>query len=259
MSTRFALALLLSVCVFGAASTAGAAGREVTVFAAASLTNALTEIGTLYEAKGHGKAVFSFASSSTLAKQIESGSPADVFISANEEWADHLEKKNLLMPGTRVNLLRNTLVVVAPAEPAPKEMTAITAESLNAVLGKDGRLAVGDPAHVPAGKYAEEALKKLGAWDSLKDRLAPAKDVRAALVLVERGEAPLGIVYATDAAVTKNVKVVATFPADSHAPIVYPAALTGTADKAGGSQFLDFLKTPEARAVFEKHGFTLFQ
>ncbi len=249
---------LLSVLVPGATpAPAHAADKEVTVFAAASLTNALTDIGKIYEEKGNGKVVFSFASSSTLARQIESGAPADVFLSANEEWMDYLEKKNLVMPGTRANLLRNTLVFVVPADSPLKEV-APTKEAILAALGKDGRLSVGDPAHVPAGIYAEEALKDLGAWDAVKDRLAPMKDVRAALVLVERSESPLGVVYATDAAVTEKVRAAGTFPADSHAPIIYPAGLTSTADKAGGERFLAFLKTSEVKAVFAKYGFTLF-
>ncbi len=249
---------LVLFCFVCGAGPVRAADKEVTVFAAASLTNALTDIGKMYEEKGLGKAVFSFASSSTLAKQIESGSPADVFISANEEWADYLEKKNLLMAGTRVSLLRNSLVIVCPADASQKAIDPITAKALLEALGKDGRLAVGDPAHVPAGMYAEEALKKFGAWDALKDRLAPGKDVRATLVLVERGETPLGIVYATDAAISQRVRRVGVFPADSHAPIIYPATLVGTANKTEGGKFLEFLKTPEARAVFEKYGFTSY-
>lgn len=239
------------------AGSSAAAETELLVFAAASTTDVITEIGDLYMARNLGLIKPSFASSSTLAKQIASGAPADVFLSANPKWMDFLEEKNLLFQETRFDLLGNRIVLISPADSALGQIDVAPGFSLADLLGKDGRLSTGDPDHVPAGMYGKEALQNLGVWDQVKDRLAPMKDVRAALVLVERGEAPLGLVYATDAAVSKKVRVVGTFPADSHPPIVYPLAAVSGGKTSEARQFMDFLKSPEARAVFEKYGFNV--
>jgi molybdate transport system substrate-binding protein len=234
---------------------AAAADTEVVVFAAASTTNALNEIAELYAARKLGRIKSSFASSSTLAKQIESGAPADLFLSADLKWMDYLEEKNLIVKESRFDLLSNRIVLIVPAGSAVKQINVTPGLVLTAVLGTDGRLAIGDPEHVPAGRYGRKALETLGAWDQVKDRLAPMKDVRAALVLVERAEAPLGLVYSTDAAISRKVRVAGDFPADSHPPIVYPVAAVSGGKIAEAKQFLDFLRSPEARAVFGKYGF----
>lgn len=250
-----AIVIATGLGVVVAGGNAAAGQGDVIVFAAASTTNAITEIGELYAARQKGSLTPSFASSSTLAKQIESGAPADVFLSANKKWMDYLEEKNRIVKTGRFDLLSNRIVLIAPMDSPLTQIDIVAGFSLADALGKEGRLSMGDPDHVPAGMYGKKALEKLGCWDSIKDRLAPMKDVRAALVLVERGEAPLGQVYATDAAISKKVRVVGTFPTDSHPPIVYPvAAVTGGMGPAA-EQFLAFLKTPEARAIFEKYGF----
>lgn len=235
-----------------------AAETDVLVFAAASTTNAVTEIGELYAARNPGRRITpSFASSSTLAKQIESGAPADVYISANQKWMDFLEEKNLIAKASRFDLLSNRIVLIAPVDSGLKQMDIAPGFSLAAALGTDGRLSMGDPDHVPAGMYGKKALENMGSWDPVKDRLAPMKDVRAALVLVEREEAPLGLVYATDAAISQKVRVVGTFPVDSHPPIVYPVAAVSGGKTAEARHFLEFLKSPAARTVFEKYGFSV--
>ncbi len=228
---------------------------SVTVFAAASLTDAMTDILGEWQAAGHPAAKTSFAASSTLAKQIEAGAPANLFASADTKWADYLDTKHLLAAGSRVNLLRNDLVLIAPAGHAANDAIIGAGFDFAGLLGADGRLATGDPTHVPVGLYATQALKKLGLWDKLQPRLAPTEDVRAALLLVERGEAPLGIVYATDAAVAKNVVIVGRFPADSHDPIVYPFAVVAAGDTPDARALLAYLKGPEAKAAFQKRGF----
>ncbi len=232
--------------------------ESVTVFAAASTTNAINDIGKLFAERGKGKIVPSYASSSTLAKQIEQGAPAAVFISADEPWMDYLAERKLIEPGSRFNLLGNKLVLIAPSASAINKVDIGPKLDLVKLLG-DGRLATGDPDHVPVGKYAKAALSKLGVWNDIESRLARAADVRGASTLVERGEAPLGIVYSTDAAITPKVQVVGTFPADSHPKIVYPTALVAGKATAAAKNFLEFLKTPEAKAVFEKYGFTALQ
>ena len=229
---------------------------EVVVFAAASTTDALTEAGKLFTAKSGHTIKPSFASSSTLAKQIEQGAPAHVFVSANEKWADYLEQKKLLAAGTRTSLLGNSVVLIAPAGSDSPDLKIEKGFDLVAAL-KGGRLSVGDPDHVPAGIYAKEALTSLGVWAVLEPKLARMNDVRSALALVERGEAPFGIVYGTDAAITKGVKVVGTFPADSHKPVSYPVALISGKDSPAAKDFLGFLKSDPAKAVFRKYGFTV--
>jgi molybdate transport system substrate-binding protein len=245
---RFLYALLVLLLPL----TASAQG--VTMFAAASLTDAMKDISAKWVADGHQPLVLSFGSSSTLARQIEAGAPANVFASADEKWMDYLAQKNLIAADTRKDLLGNDLVLVVAAD-KPKHVTIDKSFNMLGLLGADGRLATGDPAHVPVGIYAEQALKKLGMWDAVSPRLARTEDVRAALLLVERGEAPAGIVYATDAAVSKAVMVAGTFPADSHDPVSYPFAVTKLGDTAEARALLKFLSGPQAHAVFAQRGF----
>jgi molybdate transport system substrate-binding protein len=228
--------------------------QEVRVFAAASLTDAMKDISAKWVEVGHPALRMSFGSSSTLARQIEQGAPANVFASADEKWMDYLAEKTLIAADTRKDLLGNDLVLVVAAD-KPIHVTINKFFDLMGLLGSDGRLATGDPAHVPVGIYAEQALKALGMWDRVSPRLARTEDVRAALLLVERGEAPAGIVYATDAAVSKAVTVAGTFPADSHDPVSYPFAVTKTGDTAEARALLSFLTSATARAVFVQRGF----
>jgi molybdate transport system substrate-binding protein len=232
----------------------GAHAQTLTVFAAASLTDAMKDISAKWVTAGHQPLSLSFGSSSTLARQIEQGAPANVFASADEKWMDYLADKKLLAGGTRKDLLGNDLVLVVPAD-KPMHVTIGKSFDLMALLGANGRLATGDPAHVPVGIYAEQALKALGMWDSVQPRLARTEDVRAALLLVERGEAPAGIVYATDAAVSKAVMISGTFPADSHDPVSYPFAVVKSGDTPDARALLTFLSGPAARAVFAQRGF----
>jgi molybdate transport system substrate-binding protein len=231
-----------------------ARAQDVTVFAAASLTDAMKDISAKWVEAGHKPLVMSFGSSSTLARQIEQGAPANVFASADEKWMEYLAEKQLIAAGTRKSLLGNDLVLVVAAD-KPMHVTINKSFDLAGLLGTNGRLATGDPAHVPVGIYAEQALKKLGMWDSISLRLARTEDVRAALLLVERGEAPAGIVYATDAAVSKAVMVAGTFPSDSHDPVSYPFAVTKSGDTPDARAWLTFLTSPPARAVFVQRGF----
>ncbi len=231
-----------------------ARAQELTVFAAASLTDALKDVAAQWVAAGHPPLRLSFGASSTLARQIEQGAPANLFASADEKWMDYLADKKLLAEGTRKDLLGNDLVLVVPAG-KPVHVTIGPGFDLAALLGPDGRLATGDPAHVPVGIYAEQALRKLGLWDSIQPRLARTEDVRAALLLVERGEAPAAIVYATDAAVSKAVSVAGTFPANSHDAVTYPFAVTKAGDTPDARALMTFLAGPQARAVFLQRGF----
>ena len=227
---------------------------EVLVFAAASTTQAIGELGELFAQKGLGTLKGSFASSSTLAKQIEQGAPANLFISADVEWADYLDKKGLLVSDTRVNLLANALVLIAPID-SPLQPTPIDASLKIDAMLNHGRLAMGDPDHVPVGIYARQAFEKLGLWKTVEPTLARADSVRAGLALVERGETPLGVVYASDEVTSKKVKIIGTFDAALTDPIVYPAALVKEHDTPEAQKLLEFLKTPEAKAVFVKYGF----
>lgn len=249
-------AIIAAGCALGLLLAAGtaSAGRELVVFAAASTTNAVTEIGRVFE-QAHGiKVVNSFAASSTLAKQIAHGAPAEIYISANQKWMDWLESQKLVIADTRVNIARNTLVLIAPAASAQPEVAVGPSLDLPALLA-GGRLAMGDPAHVPAGMYGKQSLESLGLWPRMRDRVAAAATVRAALALVERSEAPLGVVYASDAAISAKVKVVGRFPADSHRPIVYPAAVVQGHDSPEARQYLRFLGGPQAAAIMGKYGF----
>lgn len=253
-------AVLAALAALACASAPEARAQQgPMVFAAASLTDAMRALGQEWVARGHPAPRFAFAASSALARQIEQGAPADIFMSADEAWMDYLQQRNLIVTDTRTSPIGNALVLVAPADAA--RPLAITRETnLLALLGPDGRIATGDPAHVPAGRYARAALTWMGQWDALSPRLARADNVRAALLLVERGEAPYGIVYATDAAVGQGVRVVGTFPAASHAAITYPFALTRRAE--GNTQardFLAFVTGPGAQPVFRRLGFRLAQ
>ena len=241
----FALVLLVPMA---------ARAQQLTVFAAASLTDAMKDVSALWAKDGHPPLRLSFAASSTLARLIEQGAPAALFASADQKWMDYLTQKNLIVADTRKDLLGNDLVLVVPAD-KPLHVTIGPDFDLLGLLGANGRLTTGDPAHVPVGIYAEQALKKLGWWDKIAPRLARTDDVRAALLLVERGEAPAGIVYATDAAVSKAVMVAGTFPASSHDPVTYPFALTKSGDTSEARALLTFLEGPQARTVFVQHGF----
>jgi molybdate transport system substrate-binding protein len=231
-----------------------ARAQELTVFAAASLTDAMKDVSALWTKAGHPPLSLSFGASSTLARQIEQGAPAALFASADEKWMDYLAQKNLIAADTRKDLLGNDLVLVVPAD-KPQHVTVGPDFDLLGMLGSTGRLATGDPAHVPVGIYAEQALKKLGLWDKVAPRLAATEDVRAALLLVERGEAPVGIVYGTDAAVSKAVMVAGTFPANSHDPVSYPFAVVKSGDTPEVRALMTFLEGPRARAVFVQRGF----
>ncbi|WP_239952646.1 molybdate ABC transporter substrate-binding protein [Pantoea sp. Z09] len=251
LSTRWGIAAALSVTLAGQA----VAAEKVTVFAAASLTNALQEIAAQYKKHTDVEVVSSFASSSTLARQIEQGAPADLFISADQQWMDDAVAKKSMDDATRVTLLGNELVLVAPRSDSAKPVTLNQQTDWKSLL-KGERLAVGDPDHVPAGIYAQEALQKLGAWETVSPSLARANNVRAALALVERNETPYGIVYGSDAVASAKVQVVGTFPADSHKPVEYPMAIVKEHNRAAVKAFYDYLKGPEAAAVFKQYGFS---
>lgn len=233
------------------ASFSAAHAEDITVFAAASLKTALDEIATEWQAQ-HGDTVsVSYAASSKLAKQIQEGAPADIFISASTDWMDAVQESGDIKVATRKDLLGNTLVLVGTGTPAAAEITA-----LPTLLG-DGKLAMGMVDSVPAGQYGKQSLEKLGLWTTVEAQVAQADNVRSALKLVATGEAPLGIVYGSDAVAEPGVGVVATFPADSHDPIVYPAALTTQSTSAAASAFLDSLSQDSAKAVFTAQGFTV--
>lgn len=251
-ASRLARALLLALALL---APLRAEAGEVTVFAAVSLAEAMDEVGRLWnEATGHKVAV-ALAASPVLARQIAQGAPADVFVSADIGWMDWLEVEGGVVPGSRVDLLGNALVLVAHG-PEAAPVAIAPGLDLAAMLG-DGRLAMALVDSVPAGIYGRAALESLDAWDQVASRLAQADNVRAALALVALGEAPLGVVYATDAVAEPRVSVVGTFPADSHPPIVYPAAVVAGRDNPLGPEFLAFLQGDAARAAFERQGFTM--
>ncbi len=253
--------LLACLLVILLSSPWGIAARaqdaKLVVFAAASLKDALDEVNTAYQHEKGQETATSYAASPTLAKQIEAAAPADVFISADLDWMDYLAKRNLIKPETRANLLGNRLVLIAPANSAAKLGIAPNFPLAQA-LG-NGRLAIADPNGVPAGRYGKAALEALGVWSTVADRLAPAENVRATLALVSRGEAPLGIVYQTDANSDKGVQIVGTFPQDTHPPIIYPIAVVASSTNRGAPAYIAFLKSPAARPIFEKHGFMALQ
>ncbi|MEI7713444.1 MAG: molybdate ABC transporter substrate-binding protein [Rhodospirillales bacterium] len=244
--------LFLLVLAFVVPLTAHA--QPLTVMAAASLTDALKDISALWEKAGHKALQISFGASSTLARQIEQGAPAAIFASADEKWMNYLADRQLIASGTRKSLLSNALVLVVPVAKA-KSVSIVPGFDLLGMMGADGRLAVGDPAHVPVGIYAEQALRTLGLWDRVAPRLARTEDVRAALRFVELGEAPVGIVYATDAAISKGVGLAGVFPESSHDPVTYPFAVVRAGDNPEARAFMTFLEAAPARAVFVRRGF----
>jgi len=244
----------LAACALPLGASRAAATDEVTVFAAVSLQTALEAIARRWRERSGRGVRFSFASSSALARQIEQGAPAAIFASADEQWMDHLQGRGLIVPATRVSLLGNRLVLVVPAARAAS-VDLRPGFNLAALLGADGRWVTGDPSHVPVGRYAQQALTTLGVWPFAQTRLVRAENVRAALALVERGEALAGIVYATDAAASTRVHVAGTFAADSHAPISYPFAVVTRNDSAAAREFLQFLGSAEAREAWRSHGF----
>ena len=237
---------------------AAQAAETTTVFGAASLKNALDDAGKAFTAQSGIEIRASYAASSALARQIEAGAPADLFASADLEWMDYLAKKNLIRPDTRVSLLGNRLVLIAPRD-AKENTVAFTPEGFAKALGSDGRLATGEVNSVPIGKYAKTAFEKLGLWGSIQPRLAQSDNVRAALALVSRGEAPLGVVYESDAKSDLGVKVVGVFPADSHPLVVYPFAVTADAKGDGAKRFLDYLRSAAAKPFFEAQGFSVIE
>jgi len=253
MQRRQWLAGAVTALCFGSmgARSADAQG-SVLVFAAASLANVLTDLDQAFAARTGIHVTSSFAASSTLAKQVEAGAPADVYFSADLQWMDYLQQRGLLRPGSRRDVVGNSLVLIAPAA-SPLRVRIAPGFDLGRLLG-GGRLAVADPDSVPAGIYGREALQKLGVWSSVAPRLVRAENVRAALEYVARGDAPLGIVYRTDALVEKQVRIVGVFPASSHAPIVYPVALTRRAGE-GAARYLVFITSADARPIFRKWGF----
>jgi molybdate transport system substrate-binding protein len=249
---RYAAILWLAIASF--AGLPDARAENVTVFAAASLKNALDDVAAEWKKTVSAPDVTaSYASSSVLARQIEQGAPADVFISADTQWMNYLAQRSLIQQPH--DLLGNRLVLIA-AKGNPITLTLSPGLDLEKILAGE-RLAVGDPSNVPAGLYAKEALTKLHMWDAVQSRLAPAADVRAALVLVSRGEAPLGIVYETDAKIDPNVRIVDVFPEDSHAPIRYPVAVVKASRNDGAAKFVAFLEQPAAQAIFARYGFAL--
>lgn len=245
---RWIAALLVASLMATAAHAA-----PVTVFAAASLKNALDEVGAEYEKTG-GEARFSYAASSAIARQIEQGAPADVYVSADSDWMNYLAERKLIVAASRRDLLTNRLALIAPAD-SKVALKVGKGMPLAKALGS-GRLAVAGP-DVPAGKYAKASLTALGAWDSVSGKLVQAENVRAALQFVARGETPLGIVYDTDAKVERKVRIVGLFPDGSHPKIVYPAAVVASSKNPDAAKFLAFMRTPKAAAVFRKYGFTV--
>jgi molybdate transport system substrate-binding protein len=246
-------AVALAFLTAASATPTSAQEHTITIFAAASMKNAIDDINAAFSKATGIKAVASLAASSALAKQIEQGAPADVFASADLDWMDYLDRKGLIKKDTRINLVGNKLVLIAPKE-SKLDNVKIEQGFDVARLAGDGRIAVADVRAVPAGKYAKAALEKLGAWAAAEPKLASAENVRAALALVGRGEAPLGIVYETDAKIDPSVKIVGYFPEDSHPSIVYPVAMTATA-KLQTTRYLNFLRSQASKNVFETYGF----
>ena len=244
----------MAAAVLSVATPAAAQTKEpLTVFAAASLTNALSEIGKAYTARTGQPVHFSFASSGVVARQLEAGAKADLFFSADTEWMDYVQTRGLIDPATRRDVLRGRLALIAPVASTVR-LTIKPGFPLVAALGPSGRLATGDPASVPAGRYAKSALTALGIWPAVVDRLARADNVQVALTYVAHGEAPLGIVYETDAAIEPGVRIVGLFPEKTHAPIVYPLAVMRTASP-GAADFYRFAQGPEARAIYARYKF----
>jgi len=256
MLRRRTILAMVAVLACSAALAADPAPQPVTVFAAASLTNVLGKLGDDFTKSTGVPVRLSFAASSILARQIEAGAGADVFLSADQEWMDYLEQRGRIQKSSRHNLLGNRLALIAPAD-SKIELKIAPGFPLATALGK-GRLATGDPDSVPVGRYARQALTTLGVWNDVADRLVRAEDVRHALMFVARGEVPLGIVYETDARIDKRVRLVGLFPAESHLPITYPVALTAGAGP-NAARFLDFIRGDAGRSAFEGFGFTVLR
>ena len=246
----FAMLAILLV----AAPTGVAAQEQITVFAAASLKNALDDTSTAFSKATGVKVVASYAASSALAKQIEQGAPADIFISADLQWMDYAAERKLIKPDTRINLLGNRLVLIAGKDSKLDQVDIVQGFDIARLAG-DGRIAVADVKAVPAGLYAKAALQSLGAWAAAEPKLAMAENVRATLAFVARGETPIGIVYETDAKIEPKVKIVGVFPDGAYPPVIYPAAATVTG-KPTAMRYLDFLRTPAAKTIFERYGFS---
>lgn len=252
------LQTLIAILLFAFAGFAQAADKPITVFAAASLKESMDEAAAKFGQDTGQRVVVSYAASSALARQIEQGAPADVFVSADLDWMDELQGKGLVDATTRQNLLGNTLVLIAPTTGSARAFALRKGGDLLPLLGADGRLAVALVDSVPAGKYAKAGFESLGMWDALQPRLAQAENVRAALLLVARAEAPLGVVYGSDARAEPRVRVLAVFPPGSHPPIVYPVARVLASGQPQAAAFVRWLQTPEASAIFRAHGFTTF-
>lgn len=258
-ATARTVRLLLATCLalVACAFPAHAAGAPLTVFAAASLKESMDEAALAYQ-RQTGQAVrVAYAGSSALARQIEQGAPADVFVSADLDWMDELQSRGLIDASTRSELLGNTLVLVAPEEDPAAPVDLAQGSDLRPLLGERGRIALALVDSVPAGKYAKAAFTSLGMWDGLAPRAAQVESVRAALLLVARGETPLGVVYGSDALAEPRVRVLATFPEDSHPPIVYPAAKVKASAHPAAAAFLHWLRTPAASTIFHSHGFSV--
>jgi molybdate transport system substrate-binding protein len=248
---------LLVLSWIALSTTVSAQQNKLVIFAAASLKDALDEVNVVYQRDKRQETTTSYAASSTLAKQIEAAAPADIFISADLDWMDYLAKKNLIKLATRTNLLGNRLVLIAPVDSTVK--LAIGPNFPLAQALGTGRLAIADPSGVPAGKYGKGALEALGVWSSVADKLAPAENVRATLLLVSRGEAPLGIVYQTDAVADKGVKILGVFPDNTHPPIIYPIAAVAASTNSADADYIAYLEAPAARTIFGKQGFMILK
>jgi molybdate transport system substrate-binding protein len=249
---------LLAVTVVATAWGAGLArAADLTIFSAVSTTGAMTKIGSMFEAKTGKKIQFSFGATSTLARQIERGAPVDIFLSADHVWMNYLQDRKLIDTGSRVDILGNSLVLITPLN---SDLKIKIAKGFNlAELLKGKRIAMGDPDHTAVGIYAKESLTNLGVWSQIEPMLARADSVRASLAMVERGEVGAGILFGTEAAVSKNVRLVDTFPAESHKAITYPVALLAKARVADARTFVSYLKTLEAEEVFRQFGFNLLK
>lgn len=255
MFNRIARMFLLLAIASGLAAPALAERRAPVVLAAASLQDALTEAAERWAGRSRPKPVLSFAGSSALARQVMAGAPADLFISADEAWMDAVEEKGLLVPGTRADFLGNRLVLIAPAG-SDLGITAISRRTpIRRWIG-NGRIALADPRSVPAGRYAQAALTHFGLWSDVSSRMVALDNVRAVLVMVERGEVPLGVVYATDALASRQVKVIGRFAPGSHAPIRYPVARLKAGDRPEAESFRRFLLSPAGQKIFRRHGFS---
>ena len=252
MSRKLVLATAAVFSLFSI--SASAADNNITVFAASSLTNALNDIAAKYQQETGVKTTLSFASSSALARQVALGAPANIYLSANEKWMDYVEQQSAVIDNSRVDVLKNSLVMVAPTDYPQNNISLSASWDLSKAL-EGTRLAVGNPDNVPAGRYAKQSLEFMHLWKQAEPLLARANNVRSALVLVERGEAKLGIVYKTDAEISKKVKIVATFPEDSHKPITYPMALVKGNDTPAAKAFYQYLQHDEAKAIFKQYGF----